>query len=217
HTPSNQPPSEQPTEAANEAAQSHLQALADPNFDLVAYERNKIQGAIRTDFILSAEIIVISLGTVGDAGFWQQLIVLTGISVLMTLFVYGLVAGIVKLDDAGLLLTQKPSKALQKMGGVMLAAAPKLMKLLSVLGTAAMFTVGGAILVHGVPVVHHLIEHSTDPLNHLPAIGTLLGGLSAALINALLGVAAGGLIVGCSTGVNHLIKADRGQPREESN
>ncbi|PHX45299.1 hypothetical protein AO284_36115, partial [Pseudomonas sp. NZIPFR-PS2] len=135
-----------------------VKAVADPAIDLVAFEKDKIKGAIRTDFILSAEIIAITLGTVADAPLTQQVIVLSGIAIVMTVGVYGLVAGIVKLDDLGLWLTQKPGQAARSIGGAILRAAPYMMKSLSVIGTAAMFLVGGGILTHGLPVVHHWIE-----------------------------------------------------------
>lgn len=123
--------------------QAHLvEAVADPATDLVAFEKDKIKGAIRTDFILSAEIIAITLGTVADAPLMQQVIVLSGIAIVMTIGVYGLVAGIVKLDDLGLWLTQKPGQAARSIGGAILRAAPYMMKSLSVIGTAAMFMVG---------------------------------------------------------------------------
>ncbi|ERI50663.1 hypothetical protein N878_25260, partial [Pseudomonas sp. EGD-AK9] len=131
--------------------QELLEAVADPQVDLVAFERDKIRGAVRTDFILSAEIIAITLGTVAAASFAKQVAVLSGIAVLMTVGVYGLVAAIVKLDDAGLYLSQRASRAAQALGRGILRLAPWLMKSLSVLGTAAMFMVGGGILVHGLP------------------------------------------------------------------
>lgn len=173
---------------------SHIQALADPETDLVAFEKEKIQGAIRTDFILSAEIIVITLGTVATASFMNQVVVLAGISVLMTVGVYGLVAGIVKLDDFGLYLSRKPQAMLQKIGGVLVNAAPWLMKTLSVLGTAAMFMVGGAIIVHGIPAIHHLISDSAEVTAQLPAIGAVVGELVGSLLNAAAGLLAGGLL-----------------------
>jgi uncharacterized protein len=133
-------------------------ALADPAVDLVALERAKIRGAIRTDFVLSAEIVVITLGTVADAGFALQVSVLSGIAILMTVGVYGLVAGIVKLDDLGLYLSRKRSRPARELGAAILRAAPWLMKALAVAGTAAMFLVGGGILAHGIPVLHRLVE-----------------------------------------------------------
>ncbi|WP_369857651.1 DUF808 domain-containing protein [Candidatus Thalassolituus haligoni] len=184
-----------------------LKALTDPDFDLVAFEKDKIQGAIRTDFILSAEIIVITLGTVADATLMEQLIVLAGISVLMTVFVYGLVAGIVKLDDLGLYLTRTSTSTWQAIGRVLVAAAPWLMKFLSVVGTAAMFMVGGAILVHGVPLIHHAIEHSADAAEQiasLPAVSSVLGGLVSVLLNAVTGLAAGSVLVGVHMGFEQL-------------
>ncbi len=175
---------------------SHIQALADEQVDLVAFEQDKIRGAIRTDFILSAEIIVITLGTVAGASFGHQVVVLAGISALMTVGVYGLVAGIVKLDDAGLYLSRKPQALLASFGRLLVNAAPWLMKTLSVVGTAAMFMVGGAILVHGVPFIHHLITDSSNAAATLPAVGSLVGGLLETLLNALSGLLAGGLLAG---------------------
>lgn len=161
-----------------------VQAVSDEQVDLVAYEKDKIKGAIRTDFILSAEIIVITLGTVSDAAFSSQLAVLVGISVLITLGVYGLVAGIVKLDDVGLWLMRKPGTIQQRMGRLLLAMAPRLMKTLSVLGTAAMFLVGGGILLHGVPALGHALEHWTQELG---ALASLLNSLGAGLAGVLAG------------------------------
>ena len=173
-----------------------MHALADPTVDLLALEKDKVKGAIRTDFILSAEIIVITLGTVAAASFGQQVAVLAGIAIVMTVGVYGLVAGIVKLDDAGLYLSQRASAAARAVGRVLLAAAPKLMKVLTVLGTAAMFLVGGGILVHGVPTAHHLLEAATHAAATLPVIGGALAVLTPLLIDALAGIATGALVLG---------------------
>ena len=162
-------------------------AVADPAIDLVALEKDKIKGAIRTDFILSAEIIVISLGTVATAPLLSRIIVLVGIALLMTAGVYGLVAGIVKLDDGGLALTRSGSAALQAMGRSVLVATPWLMKGLSVAGTVAMFLVGGGILTHGVPALHHLIAgllHGFDGVTI--KLGTLLLDAAAGLVAGLL-------------------------------
>ena len=161
------------------------QALVDPAVDLVALEKTKIQGAVRTDFILSAEIVVISLGTVADAPLAQKAAVLAGIALVMTVGVYGLVAGIVKLDDAGLWLTRQASAAQQALGRGLLVFAPWLMKALSVVGTLAMFLVGGGILTHGVPWLHHVIEGLTA------RAGAVAGFLVPLLADALVGVAAG--------------------------
>jgi len=162
-------------------------AVADPAIDLVALEKDKIKGAIRTDFILSAEIIVISLGTVATAPLLSRIIVLVGIALLMTAGVYGLVAGIVKLDDGGLALTRSGSAALQAMGRSVLVATPWLMKGLSVAGTIAMFLVGGGILTHGVPALHHLIAgllHGFDGVTI--KLGALLLDAAAGLVAGLL-------------------------------
>ncbi len=165
-------------------------ALADPNIDLVAFEKDKIKGAVRTDFILSAEIIAITLGTVANAPFATQVAVMSGLALLFTVGVYGVVAGIVKLDDLGLWLTRRAGGAQQALGRGILAAAPWLMKTLSVVGTAAMFLVGGGILVHGVPVIAHGIE------GFALGLGTLAQALLPTLANGLVGVAAGAVIVG---------------------
>ena len=172
-----------------------VEAVANPVVDMVAFERDKVKGAVRTDFILSAEIVVISLGTVADAGFMRQVLVLTGISTIMTVGVYGLVAGIVKLDDLGLHLTQAASAAKRKLGQGILKFAPVLMKTLSVVGTAAMFMVGGGILVHGVPALHHGMEHATAAIAAWPGVGGFLGALTPTLLGALAGIVAGGVIV----------------------
>ncbi|MHC2144943.1 DUF808 domain-containing protein [Pseudomonas sp. 210_17 TE3656] len=163
-----------------------VEAVADPDVDLVAFEQTKIKGAIRTDFILSAEIIAITLGTVAAAPLSQQIIVLSGIAIVMTIGVYGLVAGIVKLDDLGLWLTQKASRAAQVLGNGILRAAPYMMKSLSVIGTAAMFLVGGGILVHGVAPLHHAIEAFSDGRG---------GALTGALLNAGVGIVAGAVVL----------------------
>ena len=168
-----------------------LRAVIDPKIDLVAFEQDKIRGAIRTDFILSAEIIVITLGTVAAAGFGQRVAVLVGISLLMTVGVYGLVAGIVKLDDAGIHLSARPARWQQALGRAILVAAPWLMKSLSVLGTAAMFLVGGGILVHGVPAAGHALADFAASLGWAAPLVSNLG-------NAVAGLVAGLVIVGAS-------------------
>jgi len=183
--------------AARHAALTH--ALAHPEIDLVAFERERIAGAVRTDFILSAEIIAITLGTVAAADFPTQVLVLVGIALLMTVGVYGIVAGIVKLDDVGLWLSQRAGALPQALGRGILRAAPWLMKSLSVLGTAAMFLVGGGILSHGLPFMHGFIERSADASGNLPAIGDLAEALTPLLLDGALGVAAGALLVGVVT------------------
>ena len=173
--------------------QELTQALADPAVDLVAFEKDKIKGAVRTDFILSAEIIVIALGTVATAPFTTQVAVLVTMAVLMTVGVYGFVAGIVKIDDAGLALSRRQSSAAQGLGRFLLAAAPWLMKFLSVAGTAAMFLVGGGILVHGIGPLHHAIEAGVQGL------GTVAQLLLPALADAVVGIIAGALVLAVLT------------------
>lgn len=163
---------------------AHVEALVDPTVDVVAFEKDKIKGAIRTDIILSAEIIVISLGTVSDKPFATQAGVLVFISVLMTVGVYGFVAGIVKLDDAGLALSKRTSSGLRALGRGILFTAPYLMKGLSIAGTAAMFLVGGGIIVHGIAPLHHFAEAQGGLISTLVSAGTGLvtGGLAVAII-----------------------------------
>ncbi|MDU9023922.1 DUF808 domain-containing protein [Pseudomonas corrugata] len=191
-----------PAEDQAEHAQL-VEAVADPAVDLVAFEKDKIKGAVRTDFILSAEIIAITLGTVADAPLTQQVIVLSGIAVVMTVGVYGLVAGIVKLDDLGLWLTQKPGQVARSIGGAILRAAPYMMKGLSVIGTAAMFLVGGGILTHGVPVVHHWIEAAA-------ASAGGAGFIVPMLLNAVAGIVAGAVVLAGVMVVGKVWKALKG-------
>ncbi len=173
-------------------------ALANPTVDLVALEKDKIKGAVRTDFILSAEIIVITLGTVQSSPFSTQVAVLGGIAVLMTVGVYGLVAGIVKLDDAGLHLSllEGPGGVRQmqrSLGEVILKVAPWLMKGLSVAGTAAMFLVGGGILSHGWPALQHLLELWIEQA--ALAGGAVLRQVVALGLDAVVGLLAGALVL----------------------
>lgn len=188
--------------------QAHLvEAVADPATDLVAFEKDKIKGAVRTDFILSAEIIAITLGTVADAPLMQQVIVLSGIAIVMTIGVYGLVAGIVKLDDLGLWLTQKPGQAARSIGGGILRAAPYMMKSLSVIGTAAMFMVGGGILTHGVPAAHHWIEGvAASSAQWLGVVSAIV----PTLLNAVAGIVAGAVVLAVVAGVSKVWRAIKG-------
>ena len=175
----------------------------------VQFEKQKIRGAIRTDFILSAEIIVITLGTVVDADQSVRIITVSLIALLMTIGVYGLVAGIVKVDDAGLYLAQKTGDGgwpdFQRWLGLrLLDFAPLLMKTLGVLGTAAMFLVGGGILVHGLHPVEHVVEDAVVWGSALPAVGMVTGALVHPLMAGLIGIAAGGIVVGLVTLVGKL-------------
>ena len=190
--------------AAEHAAE--LAAVADSGVDLAAYEADKIKGAIRTDFVLSAEIIVIALGTVAGQPLPTQLAVLAGIGLLMTVGVYGLVGGIVKLDDLGAWLLEKPTAAARVVGRVLLLAAPKLMKLLTIVGTAAMFMVGGSILVHGLSPLHHFIEHVGE------AAGAL-GWLVSLTMEAGVGIVAGALALMAMALVGKI--RGQGSPSEE--
>ena len=186
-----------------------VSSLADPAIDLVAVEKEKIKGAIRTDFILSAEIIVITLGTVQASPFITQVSVLVSIALLMTVGVYGLVAGIVKLDDGGLYLSQlageNPWRKFQRsFGRGLLRVAPWLMKFLSIAGTAAMFLVGGGILAHGLAPLQQLIEKITAQAASLGGVGTVLGALTPLLMDAAVGLLAGALMLLVVTGFKKL-------------
>ncbi|MGY5956527.1 DUF808 domain-containing protein [Kosakonia sp. BK9b] len=179
-----------------EARQQRLTALAaqDPQ----QFEKDKIKGAVRTDFILSAEIVAITLGIVADAPLLNQVLILSGIAVLVTIGVYGLVGVIVKLDDMGYWLVEKRGVLAQCVGKGLLVAAPWLMKILSVVGTLAMFLVGGGIVVHGITPLHHAIEHFAAEQN---AILTMLVPMVA---NLVLGFILGAVVVAIMKAMTHL-------------
>jgi uncharacterized protein len=187
--------------AAEDAAHEEalVTALADPSVDILAIEKDKVKGAIRTDFILSAEIIAITLGTVQASPFITQFTVLAGIAIVMTVGVYGLVAGIVKLDDGGLALTRQTgdgsaARFQRGLGRAILWVAPWLMKALSVAGTVAMFLVGGGILTHGVPALHHFIES-------LAAKAGALASVTPLLMDLVIGILAGAAVLLVVSGV----------------
>ena len=180
------------------------QALADPHVDLVQIEKEKVKGAVRTDFVLSAEIIVIALGIVAQAEFETQVTVLVAIALLMTVGVYGLVAAIVKLDDAGLYLSRRSgedalAKTQRTLGAAILRTAPWMMKGLSVAGTAAMFLVGGGILSHGIAPLHHWIENMAHAAGGLPGVGAVAQALTPIVLDAIVGVFAGAVALAAVT------------------
>lgn len=180
--------------------------LADETIDLVAFEREKINGAVRTDFILSAEIIVLTLGVVSEMGLLTRVLVLSGIAMIMTVGVYGLVAGIVKLDDAGLHLTEREGEGgwiafQQWLGGCLLAFAPWLMKALGVIGTIAMFMVGGGIIVHAFHVINDVIVQGAQALGQIAAIGPVLAAVTPTLAGMLVGMVAGAAVLAVVTAV----------------
>ena len=194
-----------------------VQALVNPAVDLIAVEKTKIQGAIRTDFILSAEIVVIALGTVATAAFGKQVAVMSAIALVMTAGVYGFVAGIVKLDDAGLHLSRKSGNNLMRrfqrgVGALLLNLAPYLMKSLSIIGTIAMFMVGGGILAHGIPGAHEWVEHVAYGAGGIPAVGSILEAVLPSLLDILIGMLAGILaliLVSGAARIFQMIKALR--------
>ncbi len=189
-----------------------LEALLDSEVDLVALEEEKIKGAIRTDFVLSAEIIVIALGTVASQPFTSQLTVVSTIAVVMTIGVYGFVALIVKLDDMGLYLVQNAPEGHKGaghrvLGNGLLSFAPRLMKLLTIVGTIAMFLVGGSILAHGIPAVHILVESAVQSAHTIPVIGKALGWLAPLMMDAIIGIVAGGVVMGTVSVISKIVKA----------
>ncbi|MDF2185902.1 DUF808 domain-containing protein [Grimontia hollisae] len=186
-------PAEKPAEDFNAAT-----------LDAAEYEAQKIKGAVRTDFILSAEIIVITLGVVSESSFLTQVFTLFGIAFLMTIGVYGLVAIIVKIDDAGLYLSQKAGRVKQAIGRGLLSFAPYLMKGLSIVGTVAMFLVGGGILTHGVHVLSELITDAVQETALIPSIGAVISALVPTLLNGLIGLIAGLILVGLMNLFNKL-------------
>lgn len=180
------------TEDEAQHHQELVNAIDNDTIDMLQYEKEKIKGAVRTDFILSAEIIVIALGTLQGASFVQQVAVLIGIALLMTIGVYGAVGAIVKLDDIGLWLTQKSSATSRLLGRFFLWLMPFLMKTLAWVGTAAMFLVGGSIVAHNLPHgigLHHLYETVAT------AMPDALDALSAHLMDLLVGLAVGAAVL----------------------
>ena len=161
--------------------------------DPAAFEKKKVSGAIRTDFILSAEIVAITLGIVSDAPLINQVAILAGIAILVTAGVYGIVAGIVKVDDLGFWLQKKSSSPAQWAGGVLLAAAPWMMKILTVVGTLAMLLVGGGIIVHGLPLLHHLVESWSAGQS------SMVAGMIGNLANLVLGMIVGLIVLSVVT------------------
>lgn len=205
---------------AEAAEKALMQALLDPAVDLLALEKDKIKGAIRTDFVLSAEIIAITLGTVQNSPFATQVSVLSGIALLMTIGVYGLVAGIVKIDDLGLYLSRLPHAGggpgwRQRVGLWLLDAAPMLMKTLSVVGTLAMFMVGGSIVVHGLPFMHHLMEPVLQGMGAGADAGlgaSLLAGSVSLGVDVLSGLVVGALAFALVVPVQKLLQKVKPTP-----
>ncbi len=187
----------------------HVAAVADPTVDLVAAERDKIKGAIRTDFILSAEIIVITLGIVADEAAAVRITVLCLIAVVMTIGVYGLVAGIVRLDDLGQALVARDRRASRAFGHALLAFAPRLMRFLSIAGTAAMFMVGGGIVTHAIGPVHRAIESWAARAGEIASIGGFLAWLVPTVASAAAGVLTGAVVLVAVLAVGRIVRRAR--------
>jgi predicted DNA repair protein MutK len=197
--------------------QQLVSAIANPAVDMVAVERGKIKGAIRTDFILSAEIIVITLGTVATEPFLNRVLVLTGIAAIMTVGVYGLVAGIVKLDDGGLYLSARAgaawsARATRALGRAILVSAPFMLKGISVLGTAAMFLVGGGIMLHGIPPADDWLHDVTHAAGEVAAVGGVLQLVVPMVINGVAGVIAGAVVLACVLGAKRVFRRSNPSP-----
>ena len=194
-----------------------VSARRDPKVDMVAFEKEKIKGAIRTDFVLSAEIIVIALGTVQGAALITQTLTVITIAALMTIGVYGLVAGIVRLDDLGLHLLNSGGESSSKkwIGKQILAFAPVLMKGLTIVGTAAMFLVGGGIFAHSIPEILALFELILQPISQLASIGSVLSILGSMLFNGVLGIIVGGLLMPVVSGASWLVSKLRPSKKRE--
>ena len=198
--------------ADEEEHKQRLKAVADKKVDMVAFEKKRIRGAIRTDAILSAEIIVIVLGTVQAADLVTRIAVLSFVAAVITIGVYGLVAGIVKLDDLGMHLIDKQGESKwvrfqHWFGEWILRFAPKFMKTLSVVGTAAMFLVGGGILVHSIPAVADTLHHVEVLVRELQVASGFTTALAAMLFNGLFGFLVGGLLVGAESGIKRVLPA----------
>jgi predicted DNA repair protein MutK len=184
--------------AAEDAAhEEELATALATDADMLTVEKDKIKGAIRTDFILSAEIIVIALGVVNEQGasFGTQVAALVAVAVAMTIGVYGIVAGIVKIDDLGLYLSRRASAAARAIGNLLLAAAPRLMKALSVIGTVAMFMVGGGIIGHAFAPLHHLATDAAAVVAGVPVAGRLLAAVAPGVVDAVAGVLVGAAVL----------------------
>ncbi|MEG1282115.1 MAG: DUF808 family protein, partial [Comamonas sp.] len=198
-----QPNAQQALDAAAEAAligvaPSSVLVAKEKQLDPVAYEKEKVSGAVRTDFILSAEIIAIALGTVATKPLWEQFAVLVAVALAITVFVYGLVAAIVRMDDVGSWLMAKKSAVMQSVGRGLIAFTPWLMRGLSIVGTAAMFMVGGSLLVHGIAPIEHWVQASLVPM------GGVVAAIAPTLVHVVVGAIIGGVVVLCLEGWHKL-------------
>ncbi|MBS44777.1 MAG: ABC transporter [Nocardioides sp.] len=163
-------------------------------------EKSLVAGAIRTDFILSAEIMVIALDEVTDEPFVARAIILAVVAVLITVLVYGVVAAIVKMDDAGLALAGRDSERMQRLGRSMVAAMPRVLAVISVVGTVAMLWVGGHILLVGVDELgwhapYDVVHHLEEAVHGVAGIGAVLAWLVNTAASAVVGALVGAVLV----------------------
>ena len=183
--------------------------------DIAALEKRKIRGAIRTDFILSAEIIVIALNVVQNQTLMMKFLVLAAIAVLITVGVYGIVAAIVKLDDIGYWMVRDSEETAlrRKLGMLLVNAAPHLMRFLSIVGTIAMFLVGGGIIMHNVAALHHMELDVANWIATTPAVGELFQAITPSIMSLVLGLIVGAVVLAVVSGIEHFFsktnKADK--------
>lgn len=178
------------------AHEERKKALSNEAIDMVSFERERIRGAIRTDAVLSLELLVLTMAVVAGAPLLEQFLTLVVISLVLTGGVYGFVAALVRLDDVGLHLVTKSNRFLSELGRGLLSSAPVMLKSLAIVGTAAMLVVGGSIVVHGVPALHHFSESLTSTGGYIGGLGLLLAGSAGVIIDGMTGLATGGLLVG---------------------
>lgn len=193
----------------DESRKERLKAIQDPEIDINEFEKDKIKGAIKMDFILSAEIVVIALGTMSDKAISMQIIALSIIAIIMTVGVYGFVALIVKIDDLGLYLAKDKREGRivgfkRSLGNVLVGFAPKLMKFLTIAGTIAMFLVGGSLVVHGIPYLHHLVETVNSFASNFPSMESTIVFIGPMLIDLIVGLILGAILVTTHTGIDKL-------------
>ncbi|WP_116826494.1 MULTISPECIES: DUF808 domain-containing protein [Pseudomonas syringae group] len=173
-----------------------VKAIAEPKVDMVEFERKKIRGAVITDLVLSGEILVLALATVASEPLLEQFLTLVVVSLIITFAVYGFVAGIVRMDDVGLRLVTSTRTIGNASGRFLLWFAPVLMRVLAVVGTIAMWLVGGGIYTHGLPFLHFMSETVVGTVSSVAVAGPALAVLGAPLFDGIVGIVVGSLLVG---------------------
>lgn len=195
---------------AEDDADTNEEAKAAAKLGAAEYEKRKIKGAVRTDLVLSLEIVVITLGTVAGASLIKQFAVLVLVALLVTIGVYGIVAAIVRLDDWGLALMKKDGERTKAVGRFLVSLAPKVLRFLSIFGTVAMFLVGGGIVVHALPKLGEAMHELDHWAAAVPAVGTLLEYLASPAVTIVLGFAMGAVLVVAMSAGERMWKTLRG-------